>query len=141
MSGSHAGQPAEDESVLLAAVNKLTLVVDALNKTLKEDYPKRREIERDFISKDHSRKRLKQIAAGMVVAVLVSYFLTVTSINYCFLNGIPAPGERDFCRVFPGYEESFDNNREALASYVKLQQQIAKNQTDIANLKKAIGTK
>ena len=141
MSGSHAGQPPTEETVLLKAVTDLTKVVDALNTTLKEDYPKRQEIERNFISKDHSRKRVRQIAVGMVVAIVASYFATVGTVNYCFLNGVPEPGTRDICNVFPGYEASFDNNREFIASYTQLQNQISQNQKDIARLKKAAGVK
>jgi hypothetical protein len=95
---------------LLQAVNKLSDVVRLLDATMKRDYPKRVELQ-NYLSKREGRKRIQYFAAAAVVATLLSFFVTVSSVNYCFLNGVPEPGERDICQVFPGWEESFDNNR------------------------------
>jgi hypothetical protein len=95
---------------LLQAVNKLSDVVRLLDATMKRDYPKRVELQ-NYLSKREGRKRIQYFAAAAVVATVLSFFVTVSSVNYCFLNGVPEPGERDICQVFPGWEESFDNNR------------------------------
>lgn len=126
-----------EASQLTQAVTKLTAVVEALQKTMTDDYPKRQEIERKYASRAEVNARRKTFAVAMVAAIIASYFATVGTINYCFLGGIPEPGTHGYCHVFPGYDESFDNNRAFVTEFGNLQKQIKQNQKDIAELKKA----
>ncbi len=112
---------------LRAAITDLTKAVGALDITLKRDYPTREEI----------KKRRVQIVLAMVAAIIASYFLTVGTVSYCFLSGIPEDGASGFCNVFPGYEESFDNNRELRDQFIQMQQFIQENREKIEQLEEA----
>ncbi len=119
---------------LLGAVQELTRVVTALEMTLKRDYPTKIEI----------KKRRGQIVVAIVVAIIASYFLTVGSVSYCFLQGIPETGEQQLCQVFPGWQESFDNNRAARDTFNQLlnvtstnNQRIVVLERQVAELQKA----
>lgn len=113
-------------AVLLAAVRQLTKVVQGLDHTLKEDYPKRSELNR-------SRR---YFVFSVVITLILSYFATVSTVSYCFLQGIPDKGEKKFCRIFPGYEDSFDNNREAQRIFLNMQIQVKDLQAQVDQLKK-----
>jgi hypothetical protein len=119
---------------LLDAVRELTRVVKALQVTMKE-YPNRNEIKLNYATRRETRKRRWQISFAMVAAIVASYFFTVGSVSYCFLGGIPDPGTHDFCQIFPGYTESFDNNRRSVKIFTDLQTQVKQNQADIDELK------
>lgn len=116
-----------EQGDLLGAVQQLSRVVKALDETVQKEYPKRFEVERDFITKIDAKKRWGYAAIIAVTATIASFFVTVSSVNYCFLNGVPEKGERDVCKVFPGWEESFDNNRVFMQDYMRLQEEIAEN--------------
>lgn len=117
------GEPVTKE-MLLEAIHNLTSVVGALEHTLTHDYPTRAEV----------RRRRWQVAGAMVVAIVSSYFFTVGTVSYCFLDGIPEPGTRQFCQVFPGYEESFDNNRDLQQRFFDMEEFINDNRQRIRDL-------
>ena len=122
-----------EQSDLLEAVKKLSRVVHQLDDTMKRDYPKRLELQQDYLTKQEGRKRVKMFALAAVVSTLASFFITVSSVNYCFLNGVPEPGERDVCKVFPGWEQSFDNNR-------RFTDLITRNQERLTDLERKVGS-
>lgn len=111
---------------LHTAVLNLTRAVAALDITLKRDYPTRVDV----------RKRRWQLAAAVVVAIVASYFCTVGTISYCFLDGIPEEDAKSFCNIFPGWHESFDNNRQAQQAFMDL---IKKTNENSARLDKLEG--
>lgn len=111
---------------LHTAVLNLTKAVAALDITLKNDYPTRIDV----------RKRRWQLAAAMAAAIVASYFCTVGTISYCFLDGIPAENAKSFCQIFPGWDESFNNNRVAQHTFEDL---IKKTDENSARLDKLEG--
>ncbi len=117
------GEPVTKE-MLLEAIHNLTSVVGALEHTLTHDYPTRAEV----------RRRRWQVAGAMVVAIVSSYFFTVGTVSYCFLGGIPEPGTHNYCDIFPGYDESFDNNRRLQERFFEMEEFIEKNRQRITEL-------
>lgn len=118
-----SGEPVTKE-MLLEAIHNLTSVVGALEHTLTHDYPTRAEV----------RRRRWQVAGGMVIAIVASYFFTVGTVSYCFLGGIPEPGTHLYCDIFPGYDESFDNNRRLQERFFEMEEFIEKNRQRITEL-------
>lgn len=114
----------ENSGPLLAAVNELTKVTKALTTVLEKDYPKRTEIARDYATRREVKARRRWVITGTVAALVGSYFGTVGTVSFCFLDGIPMEGEKNFCRVFPGYDETFNNNRRAVDIHEIQQKQI-----------------
>jgi hypothetical protein len=112
------------EKALLEAVNSLTTVVGALQSTLENDYPTRAEV----------RRRRLQLVVTLVGAIVGSYFFTVGTVSYCFLTGIPDPGTHRFCYIFPGYEESFENNRQLQERFFELEKFLNDNRERIREL-------
>jgi hypothetical protein len=123
-----------EQSDLLGAVQHLSRVVKALDDRLARDYPKWADVERDFLTKVQGKKRVQLFALAAVVSTILSFFVTVSSVNYCFLNGVPEPGDRDICQVFPGWEESFESNRRFVDEFTKLQAQIEDSQVRLQKL-------
>ena len=117
------GEPVTKE-MLLEAIHNLTSVVGALEHTLTHDHPTRAEV----------RRRRWQVAGAMVVAIVSSYFFTVGTVSYCFLGGIPDPNTHEFCYIFPGYDESFDNNRRLQERFFEMEEFIEKNRQRITEL-------
>lgn len=109
---------------LHSAVTKLTEVVAALDETLKRDYPTRRDI----------AKRRWQFAGAVLLAITASYFCTIGTISYCFLDGIPNEGDKPFCQMLPGWEKSFDNNRHAQQTFEELIKKTAENDARLDKL-------
>lgn len=100
-----APNSAEGEA-LLSAVQNLTKVVDALRKTIEDDYPKRRELEQKYTTKTVAKRRLRQTAFVLVAAIIASYFLSISTASYCFLQSNPK--DRFYCHIMPGYSASQD---------------------------------
>lgn len=117
MSLSGQGEEPVTLQTLHTAVLNLTRAVAALDITLKNDYPTRADV----------RKRRWQISGAVVVAIIASYFCTVGTISYCFLDGIPEENTKGYCQVFPGWEESFDNNRQAQYTFEELIRKTQEN--------------
>ena len=113
---------------LLGAVRDLTRVVTALEMTLARDYPTKLEI----------KKRRGQIVFAIVTAIIASYFLTVGTVSYCFLQGIPGEDEQRACTIFPGWEKSFDNNRKAQDTFNQLLNTTSVNNARIVTLERQV---
>lgn len=118
------GKLPEHETALITAVNQLTNVVEALQATLQNDYPTRAEV----------RRRRRQLVVVLVAAIVGSYFFTIGTVSYCFLSGIPDPGTHRYCYIFPGYEESFENNRALQERFFEMEEFIKENRARIDNL-------
>lgn len=114
------------QETLHEAVVQLTRAVKALEITLANDYPTRREV----------RLRRKQVTIATVAAIVLSYFGTVSTISYCFLDGVPALDEKQFCNIFPGYRDSFNNNLRFLENYKKLEDYVKQNDSRIEELER-----
>lgn len=119
---SPVGNP--HETALLMAVKNLTNVVEALQTTIESDYPTRAEV----------RRRRRGLILTLISAVVGSYFFTIGTVSYCFLSGIPEEGTHQFCSIFPGYQESFDNNRDFRDRFLELERFIQENGERIEQL-------
>ena len=112
---------------LLAAVKQLIRVVEALDRTLKNDYPKRVEV----------RRARRNFAGAVILALLLSYFATINTVSYCFLSG-KANSDQSFCHIFPGYTESQDRNKDILNLFNEIVDTTHKNRTKIDDMQKQI---
>lgn len=127
---------------LLAAVNHLSQVVERLERRLAEDYPKRTEIERLFVTEiDSKRRRNSAVLLTIIfvlIAVFISYMATISTISTCFLgnaqNGRP-PG---ICSVLPGYDHAQVRNRSVLKEFRHLIDLTEQNNRDINRLQKSL---
>jgi hypothetical protein len=101
------GRHRDSGELLLDAVRDLTRVAAALQKTLSEDYPKRKELEDGYVSRDGIRRSRRQFAAAVAVAILFSCIVTLGSVSYCFLQGKTYTA----CSVIPGYSTTVTRSR------------------------------
>ena len=116
-------EPTVPEETLTETVKQLTRAIEALNDVIKSDYPTRNEIKR----------RRRNLVVVMVAAIVGSYFITVSTVSFCFLDGVPGPTDKLYCRVFPGYYDTFDNNRSAVKSYIELQERVARLENTVGS--------
>lgn len=95
---------------LLQATLKLTESVERLEATLHE-YPKRSEVEDRFATKHESKRRaIKVLALGLVmmlIALAVSFVVTIATVTTCFISDNARDGHAaDVCNLLPGYEQT-----------------------------------
>jgi len=115
---------------LLDAVRDLTTQVAILTKRLQEEYPKRDEVRHD------GRKRALGTLAFGIVLILLSNFVTIATISFCFLS--PTGAVHSQCNIMPGYEETTNSGRSRLARFELLIRQIEQNRQDIAELQEQL---
>jgi hypothetical protein len=124
--------PAQIENDLLAAVKALSEHVSNLTKLLHDEYPRRSEIQDTYPTKaDVKKKRLRIFALGMVI-LLISQFVTVSMISYCFL-GDPREEQHQVCKLIPGYTDSVELNQSRLESFEDLVNFIEENRDKLEN--------
>ena len=127
---------------LLAAVRALTIAVERLEKTLHDEYPKRSEIERRFVTEESSKKRRNR-AIGLVVVfvistVILSYIVTVSTISTCFLGNSSLGQPPHICSVLPGYDFAQHKNRVILKQFKHLISVTDKNEREIKRLERRL---
>lgn len=122
------------EEELVEAVSNLTVTVRKLDELLRNDYPKRQEIERRFLSKQESTQRIRLVLILALIPIFVSIFasiaFTLTTVSGCFLNGRPSSA----CKFIPGFEEAQQRNERLIGEFQKLQQTTQTNQARIEEL-------
>lgn len=114
----------EETPALLQAVRELTAVTKALNKTLSEDYPKRREIERNYLSKQQSSRNIRFFVAFVFASIFISQFVTIATVSTCFLGD---PEHPRICQLMPGYKDSIQQNKDILKHFQELMQITKQN--------------
>lgn len=120
------------ESELLQSVRGLTAAVNALDATLKDEYPKRAEV----------RRGLMQLALLTIAGLVGSSLVTISVISGCFLNPRVNEGHPVVaCRILPGYTESVARNQKLLQQFNKLLVQIEENRRQIKRLNREAGIK
>jgi hypothetical protein len=130
------------EGELAAAVRELTSVVQGLQSMIQEDYPKRSEIERDFVSKYGINKRRKQYAILVVIAIVGSYFWTMGTVSYCFLQGQGSvTASKSYCYLLPGYGDVVGYSKTRLETYQNLIKTTEVNRARIEELERQIKSK
>lgn len=134
MSTGISEAPSEGESTLTAAVKALTRAVQDLQDLIQNEYPKRNEIERDFVSKYHINRKRKQLIFATVAGIILSYFFTMGTVSYCFLQGQGTVNEaHQACYLLPGYGEVVKYSKARLEGYENLIERSLKNEQQIIN--------
>lgn len=121
-----------ETAALTEAVKQLTEVVRLLDRTMKDDYPKRNEVERNFVSKEQSFRRLFYMIGFILISIFLSYVVTVATISGCFLGSDqehPAA-----CGMLPGYKDSIKQNREIMHQFSYLLKVTDSNRKKIKHL-------
>ena len=131
---------------LLGAVRQLTEVVTRLETTLREEYPKRAEVERKFTTKKESMERRRQWIITLTLMFAISLFLSVgvtaTTVSYCFLTEDARLGQAPVgCEVIPGYAEAQKRNKDVLAQFEDLLRQPAINDRRLDRIERELGIK
>lgn len=83
-------------------VKELNNAILALRTLIEREYPNRREIEAQFVKKESSDRRLVLLVITVLVAALLSFGFTASTMSACFLGD----GRPQTCNLLPGYEES-----------------------------------
>jgi hypothetical protein len=128
---------------LLKAVEDLVSTVGRLENTMSE-YPKRREVEERFETKaEIKKKRHKAILITLGIALLglvISFFVTVTTITSCFISEDARAGDASFgCKLLPGYTKAQEENRKLIAELRVLLDTPATNSERLDRLEKELG--
>ena len=121
---------------LINAVHQLTAVVKQLQKMIEDDYPKRHEIERDFVSKYGIAKKRRQLAIAFTVAIVASFFWTMGTVSYCLLGQTGEPSKL-YCKIIPGYSEAIERNDRLIARFNDLIATTEANRARIEEMEKA----
>jgi hypothetical protein len=111
----------EQTALLIQAVSRLTVAVEKLDGLLREEYPKRSEVEHKFLSKGEGKRFIIKVMVSALIAVFVSWVVTVGSYSKC-LTGDENPS---VCRYVPGYEQRIQDKKEFEQEINDLQNQIS----------------
>jgi hypothetical protein len=123
---------------LLEAVHELTRVVKQLQITLERDYPKRAEIERRFVTESQSRTRRNTAVFFVLITIFISYFVTVSTISYCFLGGAAEGRPPRACGLLPGYNSAQEKNAVILRQFQGLLEHMQDNRKRINKLERQV---
>lgn len=122
------------EQGLLEAVQNLTSVVRALEATIREEYPKRKEVERRFATKRENRDRYTTFILLLIIGMTSSFLVTTSTLSYCFLGG--GDHGKEICKIMPGYQASADSSDQIVEEFRRLQRVTEQNTKKIARLEK-----
>lgn len=123
---------------LLVAVQELNRSVKALERTLHNDYPKRAEVEHRFSTKNSAHVRVVAFVMSLVLAIIGSFFVTVSTISYCFLGGAETGNPPPICNSLPGYPEAQEANRKLLKQFRDMISIMESNQERIKKLERQV---
>jgi hypothetical protein len=115
---------------LLAAVLLLVKEVEALYNRLSKDYPSREEVRHE------GRKRAAKSLAFAFVIIIISNFITIQTVSYCFLS--PVGTVHSVCNRIPGYENTVTQGNQRLRKFNLLLTQIVSNQKSIIDLQQRV---
>lgn len=100
---------ADDEQTLVKAVTELTGVVRNLDQLLRDEYPRRSEVERRFVSKLAAQRNVTRMVLIGIITVISCYVINVGAYSVCFVGDLKNP---TFCTWLPGYDERVDRSEE-----------------------------
>lgn len=99
-------------------------------------YPDREEVEKRFVNKAQSRSRFVLVVVMVLIAMVVSAFMTVSTVSVCFLGGQTSnPG---ICHIMPGYSSAIKQNRLLLKQFRALVAVTQSNRKIIAKQQREI---
>lgn len=119
------------EDTLREAVRELHAVVMALKELIAREYPRREEIEQNFINKKLGNVRWIILLLILPVGFLISSLVTISTVSTCFLEEAPTPG---LCRIIPHYQEAMNRNNEVLLEFERLRAVTEENRLRILEL-------
>lgn len=90
------------DKTIQEAARELHLAVVAMRELIEREYPSRREVERRFISRESQEKRVAVAVVLIVLAAMVSFVMTVSTVSGCFLG--EDDGRPGVCEILPGYD-------------------------------------
>lgn len=117
---------------LVEAVRDLTQVVKALDILLREEYPKRTEVERRFVSRKTASRRAWTVIALILATVVASYFFSIGTVSYCFLGNTVDPPA--YCNIMPGYNHAVKKNNRLIKIFNGIVKTTETNSKRIAKL-------
>lgn len=116
----------EQTPLLVQAVSKLTAAVEKLDRLLRDEYPKRSEIQEKYVSKFENQKVVTKVVLLALITVIGCYVFTIGSYSQC-LVGEDSPG---ICKYVPGYEERIIRRDEIDSKIDRLDQLIREQRQD-----------
>lgn len=111
----------DQTALLIQAVSRLTVAVEKLDGLLRDEYPKRAEVEHKFFSKGEGKRFAVKVAVSAIVAILVSWVVTVGSYSSC-LVGNNNPG---VCQYIPGFNQRIQDKENINKRIDNLEKQIS----------------
>lgn len=117
---------ADDQTPLLVeAVSRLVVAVEKLDNLLREEYPKRTEVERKFVSKLENQKVITKVILVALITVFGCYVTTVGAYSQCFV-GNDSP---KICQYVPGYDDRITRRDEIDNRLAELEELIREQRT------------
>jgi hypothetical protein len=121
------------DKTIQSAAHELHLTVIALTELLEREYPKREEVEQNFISKNTGRKRWIVAVCFVLATTGLAFLGTIGTVSTCFLQGT----NPTMCNVLPGYSDTQLRNRKIVSEFRHLQEVTENNDKRLTQLENA----
>lgn len=121
------------DKTIQSAAHELHMTVIALTELLEREYPKREEVEQNFISKNTGRKRWIAGTLFVFLTTGLAFLGTIGTVSTCFLQGT----NPTMCNVLPGYADTQLRNRKIVSEFRRLQEVTDENARRITELENA----
>lgn len=122
MTGPHGPRGDDTAAELLEAVRNLTTVVMGVDQLLRDEYPKRSEVERKFVTKMQQKTHVTRMVVVALVTVVGCYAMSSGVYAACFV-GQENPS---VCQFAPGYDERKERSREIDTRFGNLDDRLKK---------------
>jgi hypothetical protein len=99
----------QPDQQLTEAVRELTSATVSLRRLLADEYPRRSEVERRFVSKLAQQRYFSRMVVLALFVVISCYAISVGSYSVCFVGDLDNPG---VCKLVPGYKERVERNKQ-----------------------------
>ena len=126
----------ESGDALIQATRELVAEVRTLKDRVERDYANRSEIEAKYASKYTVSKRRTQAIIILFLAIVASYFITVGTTSYCFLD--QAAATHGYCQILPGFDETQARNAELVHEFRELQKRSLGNKAFIKHNRRVL---
>ena len=107
---------------LVSAIRELNAATVSLRTLIAREYPTRKEMEREFVRKDDTKRRMTIVMLSLLISSLVCFVGTITTVSTCFLD--EGPTHPAICNVMPGYSDAIKRQKDFEDSYENLQRQV-----------------
>lgn len=107
--------------LLIQAVSRLTVAVEKLDSLLRDEYPKRSEVERTYVSKHQNQTLIVKMVVVALVTVVSTLGLSVGVYAKCFVGD----SNPSICATVPGFNSRVVRKDEIDNRLDKLEQELA----------------